>query len=77
MVVEIVRNTPQNPSGYWTLAEPMGAWFGSKVGPNFHLMLKRMKQVFDPKDIMNTDALTFVRPPKKEREGGGLSQTMS
>jgi hypothetical protein len=68
MCVEIIRNTPTNPSGYWTLAEPTGAWFGDKIGPNFHLMLKGMKQVFDSRDIMNPDALTFVRPPEKKKE---------
>ena len=68
MIVEIVRNTPKNPSGYFTLAEPTGAWFGPQIGPNFHLMLKKMKQVFDPKDIMNPDVLTFMRPPEKKKE---------
>lgn len=68
MIVEIVRNTPKNPSGYWILGEPTGAWFGPQIGPDFHLMLKKMKQVFDPKDILNPDALTFMRPPKKKEE---------
>ena len=68
MIVEIVRNTPKNPSGYWILGEPTGAWFGPQIGPDFHLMLKKMKQVFDSKDILNPDALTFMRPPKKKEE---------
>jgi len=72
MIVEVVRGTCENPSGYFVLAEPTGAWFGSKIGPNFHLMLKKMKNVFDPNDILNPDALTFMRPPAKkkaEKEG--------
>jgi len=31
-------------------------------------MLKGMKQVFDPKDILNPNTLTFMRPPKKKEE---------
>jgi hypothetical protein len=30
-------------------------------------MLKKMKQVFDPRDIMNPDTLTFMRPPEKKK----------
>jgi hypothetical protein len=68
MAVELVRNLPKNPSGYWTLNEPHGVWLGPQIGPNFHLMVKRMKQVFDPKDIMNPDVLTYMRPPEKRKE---------
>jgi len=67
MTADMVRDTPNNPSGYWVLKEPTGAWFGDKIGPNFHLMLKRMKAIFDPKDTMNPDKLTFIRPPEKKK----------
>lgn len=69
LVVEVIRSTPKNPSGYWTPNEPHGAWFGSQIGPNFNVMLRNMKQVFDPKDIMNPDCLVFVRPKEKKPEG--------
>jgi hypothetical protein len=26
-----------------------------------------MKAIFDPKDILNPDTLTFVRPPQKKK----------
>jgi len=70
LVVEVIRSTPKNPSGYWTPNEPHGAWFGPQIGPNFHLMLKDMKKVFDPKDIMNPNTLVFARPKAKKPEGG-------
>lgn len=68
MTVEVVRNTDKNPSGYWVLAEPMGLWFGEKIGPNFHLLVKNMKKIFDPNDISNPDKLSFMRPPEKVKE---------
>ena len=70
LVVEVIKSTPKNPSGYWTPNEPHGAWFGPQIGPNFHLMLKDMKKVFDPKDIMNPNCLVFARPKEKKPEGG-------
>lgn len=69
LVAEVIKSTPKNPSGYWTPNEPHGAWFGSIIGPNFNVMLRNMKHVFDPKDIMNPDCLVFVRPKEKKPEG--------
>ena len=69
LVVQVIRSTPDNPSGYWTPNEPHGAWFGPQIGPNFHLMLKDMKKVFDPNDIMNPNTLVFVRPKGKKPAG--------
>ena len=66
MVVEVIRGTPKSPSGYWTPNEPHGAWFGPIMGPNFHILLRKMKQIFDPKDIMTPDVMVFTRPPKKK-----------
>jgi hypothetical protein len=68
MVVEVIRNTPKNPSGYWTPNEPHGVWFGPVIGPNFHLMLRKMKQIFDPKDTMTPDVMVFMRPPEKKKQ---------
>jgi len=67
MVIDTVRNIPQNPSGYWTLAEPMVAWFGAQVGPNFNQMVRKVKQVFDPNDIMNPDRVAFMRPSEGKK----------
>lgn len=68
MIVEVVRATDRNPSGYWLMGEPMGIWYGPKVGPNFHLMVRKIKQLFDPKDTMNPDKLSFMRPPEKKKK---------
>ena len=69
LVVQVIRSTPDNPSGYWTPNEPHGAWFGPQIGPNFHLMLRDMKKVLDPNDIMNPNTLVFVRPKGKKPAG--------
>jgi len=74
MIVETVRNTPKNPSGYWTLAEPMVAWFSPQIGPDFGQMVSKVKQVFDANDIMNPDKIAFMRPPEKKK-GRAMSNT--
>ncbi len=70
MIVEVIKATPRNPSGYWTPNEPHGVWFGPQIGPNFHLLLRKMKQIFDPKDTMNPDVLIFVRSREKKKPEG-------
>ena len=70
LVAQVIKSTPVNPSGYWTPNEPHGAWFGSIIGPNFNVMLRNMKRVLDPKEIMNPDCRVSVRQKEKKPEGG-------
>lgn len=49
----------ENNRNSWYLCgvEPFTTLYGPKIGPNFHLMLKKIKKVFDPTDTMNPGKL--------------------
>jgi hypothetical protein len=66
VTVEVFRQSDKSPSGYWILREPMGAWFGDKIGPHYADLVRRMKHVFDPRDMNNPDRLVFARPPDRK-----------
>ncbi|MFH0942131.1 MAG: FAD-binding oxidoreductase [Chloroflexota bacterium] len=70
IVTEVYRESDKQLSGYWLLREPLPAWFGEKIGPNFDRLLKLIKGIFDPDDIANPDRLVFMRPREKSREKG-------
>ena len=52
-----ISHTKKDKLGYFIHMEPLTSIFGPEVGPNFHLWLKRIKNIFDPNDIMNPDKL--------------------
>ncbi len=66
ITVDVFRESDKSPSGYWVLREPMAAWFGRKIGPNYAAMVRRIKKLFDPTDMSNPDRLIFMRPPEKK-----------
>jgi len=52
--------------GFLMFPEPLASIFGSQVGPNFHLLSKNMKNVFDPNDTMNPAKLVTMEPKKEQ-----------
>ncbi len=52
-----ISHTREDKLGWYIHMEPLTTIFGPEVGPNFHLWLKRMKNIFDPNDIMNPEKL--------------------
>ncbi|MFC2031776.1 FAD-binding oxidoreductase [Chloroflexota bacterium] len=67
MLVDYLRGIVDNAMGYTMLAEPFPSWKGTQIGPNFHLLLKNMKHVFDPKDVMNPNRLVTLHPPERKK----------
>jgi len=68
IVNDVFRESDKQPSGYWLLREPLPAWFGKEIGPDFDKMLRLVKGVFDPEDIANPDRMVFMKPKEKRRE---------
>lgn len=50
-------HSEEDQLGWYIHMEPLTSMFGPKVGPNFHLWLRRIKNIFDPKNIMNPEKL--------------------
>ena len=46
--------------GYLMFPEPLGSIFGEQVGPNFNLLAKKIKDVFDPNETSNPGKLCKV-----------------
>ena len=47
-----------NRTGWYLCGlEPLTTLYGPKIGPDFHLMLKKIKKIFDPTDTMNPGKL--------------------
>ena len=65
ITIDVFKQSDQQLSGYWILREPMGHWFGEKIGPNYIGMVKALKRVVDPADTCNPDRLAFMQPPEK------------
>ncbi len=55
-----IRHTKEDELGWYIHVEPLTSIFGPKIGPNFHLWLKRVKNLFDPNDIMNPEKLVVM-----------------
>ena len=56
-----ISHTREDKLGWYIHMEPLTTIFGPEVGPNFHLWLKRVKNIFDPNDIMNPDKLVKMQ----------------
>jgi hypothetical protein len=54
--------TDENNRTSWYICgfEPFTTLYGPKIGPNFHLLLKKIKKVFDPLDTMNPGKLVKI-----------------
>jgi len=52
-----ITHTKTDRLGWFIHMEPLTSIFGPDIGPNFHLWLRRIKEIFDPNDIMNPDKL--------------------
>jgi len=52
-----ITHTKEDKLGWYIHVEPLTSIFGPEIGPNFHLWLKRVKNIFDPNDIMNPGKL--------------------
>ena len=52
-----IDHTKKDQLGWFIHMEPLTSIFGPKIGPDFHLWLKRVKKIFDPNDIMNPKKL--------------------
>jgi hypothetical protein len=54
--------TDENNRTGWYICglEPLTTLYGPKIGPNFHLLLKKIKMVFDPTDTMNPGKLINI-----------------
>ena len=56
-----ISHTKQDKLGWFIYIEPLTSIFGPEIGPNFHLWLKKVKNIFDPNDIMNPNKLIEMR----------------
>ncbi len=65
ITLDVFRQTDKQLSGYWILREPMGVWYGDKIGPNYIGLVKMLKAIVDPDDVCNPDRLAFMRPKEK------------
>ncbi len=52
-----ITHTKKDQLGWFINMEPGTSIFGPDIGPNFHLWLRRVKNIFDPNNIMNPDKL--------------------
>ncbi|MCP4196220.1 MAG: FAD-binding oxidoreductase [Proteobacteria bacterium] len=52
-----ITHTKKDGLGWFINIEPLTTIFGPDIGPNFHLWLRRVKNIFDPRNIMNPDKL--------------------
>ena len=43
--------------GWFSFIEPLTSIYGPHIGPDFHLILRKVKEIFDPKDTMNPGKL--------------------
>jgi FAD/FMN-containing dehydrogenase len=59
-VEAFISHTREDKLGWYIHVEPVTSVFGPEIGPNFHLWLKRVKNIFDPNDIMNPEKLIKV-----------------
>ena len=56
-----ISHTKEDRLGWFIHMEPLTSIFGPGIGPNFHLWLRRVKEIFDPNDIMNPDKLVKMK----------------
>jgi FAD/FMN-containing dehydrogenase len=52
-----ITHTKKDGLGWFINMEPLTTIFGPDIGPNFNLWLRRVKNIFDPGNIMNPDKL--------------------
>ncbi len=52
-----ITHTIKDQLGWYIHMEPLTTIFGKSIGPNFNLWLKRIKNIFDPNNIMNPEKL--------------------
>ncbi|MFH1775232.1 MAG: FAD-binding oxidoreductase [Chloroflexota bacterium] len=62
-----IDHTREDKLGWYIHVEPITSMFGPEIGPNFHLWLKRVKNIFDPNDIMNPGKLIQVKEKPAKR----------
>lgn len=55
-----ITHTKEDQIGWYIHMEPLTSIFGPKIGPNFHVWLQRVKNIFDPNNIMNPDKLVSM-----------------
>ncbi len=56
-----ITHTKEDKLGWYIHMEPLTTIFGPTVGPNFHLWLRKIKNIFDPNNIMNPDKLISMK----------------
>jgi hypothetical protein len=65
IAVSDVRSIQKDGLGYTVFMEPLTSWFGPKVGPNFNLLIKKIKEIFDPNDTLNPNKLIKMKASEK------------
>jgi glycolate oxidase len=57
-----------NETGWYVCGlEPFTTLYGPKIGPDFHLVLQKVKRAFDPTDTMNPGKLVSMEPPPDQQ----------